>query len=245
MEKKDRGDEWGRKCVGRMEGRRRKAYIGELPGEEGRITIKVVKGFLRTFIIFILGGLTCAGVFYAVVSILRDVEPFGYRLNYSLKKIERSKYLDKIDNFSFVFSKEFEIDASTESAKRYGKDYLVGFKDKNDPRIGCEVRKRSQKLDLNLSDDEIKRDLVLQFGKDADKFKVTRAEKVTLEKGLPAFQFNFSFLDPLAATAAINEVLIPKGNDTYLLMCGAGKSYFDKFTPDFALFFNSFKFEGK
>lgn len=204
-----------------------------------------MKGLLKTFVIFILGGLSCAGIFYVVVSILRDAEPFGYRLNYSLKKIERNKYLDKIDNFSFVFSKDFEMDASTQSAQRYGKDYLVGFKDKNDPRIGCEVRKRSQKLDLSLLDDEIRRDLVSQFGKDAAKFKVNRAEKVTLEKGLPAFQFNFSFIDPLAAVAAVNEVLIPKGNETYLLMCGAGRAYFDKFAPDFALFFNSFKFEGK
>lgn len=216
-----------------------------MPEGEGRITIKVVKGFLKIFLVFILGGLAGAGIFYVVVSILRDAEPFGYRLNYSLKKIERSKYLDKIDNFSFVFSKDFEMDASTQSAQRYGKDYLVGFKDKNDPRIGCEVRKKSQKLDLSLSDEEIKKDVISQFGKASDKFKVNRAEKVTLEKGLPAFQFNFSFLDPLDSVAAINEVLIPKGNETYLLMCGAGKAYFDKFAPDFVLFFNSFRFEGK
>lgn len=188
-------------------------------------------------------GLGAVG-FYAAVTFVRDAEPFGYRLNYTLKKIEKSKYLDKLDQFSFLFSQDYEIDAATVSAKRYGPDYLVGFKDKNDPRIGCEVRKREPGLDLTKSDGEIARELTAQFGKESPNYKVTRAEKVSLN-GRDAFQFNFNFPDPLGAAIAVNQVLIPQDKKTYLLMCGAGKAYFDQFAADFALFFNSFRFEGK
>lgn len=193
--------------------------------------------------VFTIGLILGAFLLYQFANFLRDNEPFGYRLTYRLGKVAYDKYVDKLDKFSFLFPRDNVLEASEGASKRFGKDYLAGFKEKNDPRIGCEVRKRSRPLDLERDEAEIGRELAAEFGKGALGFRVGRAEKVLLPANLPAFQFNFNFTDPLGAVTAINQVLVPKGKETYLLICGAGRAYFDEFAPDFAVFFNSFRFE--
>ncbi len=205
--------------------------------------MKKLISLLTYTLVLTLGALLGALIFYLVINFVRDNEPFNYRLDYNLRKVAYNRYLDKVDKFSFLFANDYELDAATDSAKRYGKDYLAGFKANNDPRIGCDVRKRDFKLDLSLSDEQVTKDLTKLFGAGAAGFKVIDGAAVTTNTGLPAFQFNFNFTDPLNATMAVNQLLIPKDNQTYVLICGAGQAYFDKFASDFSVFFNSFRFE--
>ncbi len=203
--------------------------------------MRTVLTFGKYFLTLLLGAALGVLIFYELINFVRDNEPFSYRLNYDLRKITYNRYVDKLDKFSFLLSTDYDLDAATESAKMFGKDYLVGFKAKDDPRIGCEVRKRDSSLDLSRDEDVLTRDLAASPR--ANKAKFISSGKVTLNSGLPAFQYNFNFIDPLGAVTAINQVSVPKENKTYLLLCGAGQAYFDKFAPDFAVFFNSFKFE--
>lgn len=203
--------------------------------------------FFRLFkygLVFFLGLALGAFLFYQLANFIRDNEPFNYRLSYRFGKMAYDKYVDKLDKFSFLFPQQAVIEASEGATKRFGKDYLAGYKEKNDPRIGCEVRKGGLKVDLESDESTLGGELIKYFGLDKAGAKVTRAEKVTLNLNqLPAFQLNFNKIDPTGAVVAVNQILIPRGKETYLLICGAGKAYFDKFAPDFAAFFNSFRFE--
>ncbi len=205
--------------------------------------MKRVRAFLIYFLTFLSGGLFAAAIFYFTVNFIRDNEPLGYRLKYDFNKVAYSRYVDKPDKFSFLFTNDYDLDASTESAKKYGRDYLVGFKARDDSRIGCEVRKRPLKMDLSRDDTLLTQEMTALFGQGVLGFKPISSGQVLLNSGLPAFQFNFNFTDPLRATASINQIMVPKGDQVYLLMCGAGKAYFSKFASDFAVFFNSFQFE--
>lgn len=199
---------------------------------------------LKYGFVFSLGLFLGVFLFYQLANFIRDNEPFGYRLSYRFGKVAYDKYVDKLDKFSFLFPQQDVIEASEGATKRFGKDYLAGFKEKSDPRVGCEVRKGGLKIDMDRDEETISRGLVQYFGLDKGDAKVTRAEKVAIDPGQrPAFQLNFNKVDPTGAVVAVNQLLVPRGNDVYLLICGAGKAYFDKFAPDFAVFFNSFRFE--
>lgn len=194
--------------------------------------------------VFFLGLALGAFLFYQLANFIRDNEPFGYRLNYRFGKAAYDKYVDKLDKFSFLFPRDNVLEASEGATRRFGKDYLAGFMEKSDPRIGCEVRKGGLKVDLESDESVLGGELIKYLGLDKAGAKVTRAEKVTLDHNqLPAFQLNLNKIDPTGAVVAVNQILIPRGKETYLLICGAGKAYFGQFAPDFAAFFNSFRFE--
>lgn len=199
---------------------------------------------IKYLIVFLLGLAVGAFAFYQIISFVKNAEPLGYRLDYSLSKVTYSRYSDSVNNFTFLFGNTFDLDESSESAKKYGKTFLVGFKDKTDSRVGCDVRRENQALDLSQSTESLTQSLASQFGQGGEGVKILRAAKVETGQGLPAFQLNFNFLDPLGAVTTINQVVVPQKSGTYFLICGAGTAYFDKFAKDFSTFFNSFGFTG-
>lgn len=206
--------------------------------------LKFIVRLLKYGTVFTFGLFLGAFLFYQLANFIRDNEPFNYRLTYRFGKVGYNRYIDKPDKFSFLFPQRTILEASEGATKRYGKDYLAGFKEEADPRIGCEVRKGGLKIDMSRDEETISRGLTQYFGLDKGGAKVTRAGKVVLgPQQLPAFQLNFNKVDPTEAMVTVNQILIPRGGDVYLLICGAGKAYFNQFAPDFAVFFNSFGFE--
>lgn len=166
---------------------------------------------------------------------------------FSLKKSktnELSLYADPSGVFSFRYAPQFVIEKDSEDVlkKKYGNDYVVGLRHVDDPRIGCEVRKDSGAISLSLSEKDISQKLVTQYSKDTMGFSLVRSGKVSLQKNIPAFDFRFTFIDPLLATMLIHQVFVPRGTNMYLLTCGAGRAYSEKFESDFETFFSSFVF---
>ena len=184
------------------------------------------------------------GIFGALIGILLlglGIYFFSSKRDVSL---ELKVYADPSGVFSFRYMPQFVIEKDTDESliKRYGLDYIVGFRHTYDPRIGCEIRKNDGSFSLDLPEQDISWKLVTQYSKDTKEFSLVRSGKVVLQGNMSAFQFSFTFVDPLDATMLIHQVFIPHGKDMYLLTCGSGRAYSEKFESDFETFFSSFVF---
>lgn len=154
---------------------------------------------------------------------LNDV--FGMRLLMFLKQPAQQRVIDRINQISYLLPQGFKKDQGNNLKMKYGSDYIGGFHHMYDARIGCEIRKEDQNLDMVQG--------VYQQ-------KTKTSSIINTTKGI---QLNYFLIDPLSATQIITTVLVPRDTSkTYVLTCGAGRAYHALYAHDFANFFNSFSF---
>lgn len=174
---------------------------------------------------------------------LSQKDLFGWRLNFSLSKVQTQDYSSFAPTIAFRYPKIFEMDLDPDN--KYGKTYLAGIKLKTDDRTGCDLRTGGPELDFSKSADALAQEIVGPIGEKATGLKVLEKNKLSLG-GQDAFKVSFSFLDPIGARIRLDQ-LFTQGKDRtrYMIICGAGEYQFGFFEKDFEVFYDSINFEGK
>ncbi|OGI28926.1 MAG: hypothetical protein A2288_02340 [Candidatus Moranbacteria bacterium RIFOXYA12_FULL_44_15] len=174
---------------------------------------------------------------------LSEEDLFGWRLNFTLDKVETKDYNSFAPTIAFRYPEIFELDLDTDN--KFGPAYLAGIKLKTDDRTGCDLRTGGPELDFEKSADELSQAIVGPIGEKASGLKVIEKKKMFLG-GEPAFKVSFSFLDPIGARIRLDQLFTKgKGGQRYMIICGAGEYQFSFFEKDFEVFYDSVNFEGK
>lgn len=199
---------------------------------------KFLKILERSIIILmVLGILTISYFAYQ----LSQKDLFGWRLNFSLNKVETNNYQSIAPTIAFKYSKIFDLDLDKD--KRYGLDYVVGMKLKTDDRTGCDIRRGGPQLDMSKSVQALAEEITGPIKAKASNFQLLENSKTNIG-GRPAFQLSFSFLDPIGARVRLDQIFLPE-KDNYMIICGTGEYQYAFFKKDFQTFYDSINFDGK
>jgi hypothetical protein len=164
----------------------------------------------------------------------------GWRLEWSLQKINYLKYNHIGPDFNFRYPDYFHFDADTE--KRFGQDYIAGFKLKTDQRTGCDLRYNSFGLNFQKSDKEIQEAIEKDLSQNAKEFTLINGKR-TKFGGEDAFLAEFSFIDPTGNLVRLSQILTSHGGADYLAVCGTGDYQYKYFQKDFYDFYENFQWE--
>lgn len=198
---------------------------------------KIIITILIVIVFLVLGATAYVG--YR----LTEKDLFGWRMNFSLNKVETDDYHSFGPTVAFKYPKIFEID--TDPEKRYGSEYVVGIKLKTEERTGCDIRRSGPQLDFSQSTEVLTEEIVKPIREKATDFKLLSSEKTKIS-GQDAIRISFSFLDPIGARIRLDEIFT-KGKDgtKYMIICGVGEYQFDFFEKDFRVFYDSISFDGQ
>ncbi|KKR21599.1 MAG: hypothetical protein UT50_C0006G0013 [Candidatus Moranbacteria bacterium GW2011_GWA2_39_41] len=172
---------------------------------------------------------------------LSQKDLFGWRLNFSLNKVETNDYQSIAPTVAFKYPKFFELDLDKD--KKYGAGYVVGMKLKTDDRTGCDIRRGGPQLDLSKSVSTITEEITGPIKTKASDFQLLESGKTSVG-GRPAFQVFFSFLDPIGARVRLDQIFVPE-KENYMIICGTGEYQYIFFRKDFQIFYDSISFDGK
>lgn len=173
---------------------------------------------------------------------LSQKDLFGWRLNFSLDKVETSDYHGFAPTIAFLYPRIFETDLDPEN--RYGKDYLAGIKLRTDERTGCDIRTSGPDLDFAKSADELAEKIVGPIREKASDFQLIEKRKTKIG-GRDALKVSFSFRDPIGARIRLDQIFTANEGVRYMIICGTGEYQYAFFEKDFRLFYDSINFEGK
>lgn len=166
---------------------------------------------------------------------------FDLRLDFSIQKINYQNYNHIGPDFSFRYPDYYVFDGDEE--KKYGIGYMGGFRLISDQRTGCDVRQSETMINFQKTDQEIQSALEENFKKSVKNFELIKTERRKIG-GEDAFNFEFSFTDPLGSTAHLSQVITAHDNVGYLLVCGTGDYQYKYFQKDFTDFLDSFQWKG-
>ena len=141
---------------------------------------------------------------------------------------------------SFSYSSRYQLDSDEE--KRFGENYIIGFKLPGDPRTGCDLRLTDVRLNMGKGDAEISAAVNGQLASAAKDFKPLSSERIGVggEEGL---RTDFTMKDPIGATIFMRQVLVSHGERGYVIACGAQESLFEYLSSDFDDFISSIKWK--
>jgi len=174
--------------------------------------------------------------------LLSERDIFGWRLNFSLDKVEMSEYQSFDPNISFLHASIFEVDLDTDN--KYGPDYIAGIKLKTDERTGCDIRMGGPDLDFSKSNSELNSLTINPIKERAQDFNLINQGKIKVG-GEEAYKVSFSFLDPIGARIRLDQIFTSNREKNFFIICGAGEYQYDFFKKDFEIFYNSIGFDGK
>ena len=184
--------------------------------------------------LFIMIGILILLAFFVVVN------RSGWRFDWSLQKINYLKYSHIGPDFNFRYPDYYHFD--TDAEKRFGTDYLAGFKLRTDQRTGCDIRYNSFGLNFQKSDNEIQEAIENDLAKNTKEFFLIKGKR-TKFSGEDAFLMDFTFLDPTGNTVRLTQILTSSGGSDYLIVCGTGEYQYKYFQRDFNDFFENFQWE--
>lgn len=164
----------------------------------------------------------------------------GWRFVWSLQKINYLTYDHIGPDFNFRYPDYYHFDSDSE--KRFGQDYIAGFKLRTDQRTGCDIRYNPFGLNFQKSDEEIQKAIEDDLAKTAKEFTLIKGQRMKLD-GDDAFLTDFSFLDPTGNTVRLAQVLTTHAGADYLMVCGTGEYQYKFFQRDFSDFFENFQWE--
>jgi len=173
---------------------------------------------------------------------LSEKDLFGWRLNFSLNKVETNDYQGIAPTIAFKYPKIFEIDLDKD--KKYGDSYVAGMKLKTDDRTGCDIRRNGPQLDLSKPEKELADTIATPIRDKASNFQLIEGKKTKIG-GETALKIAFSFLDPIGARVRLDQIFIPKQGNNFMIICGTGEYQYDFFRKDFQTFYDSINFDGK
>ena len=161
------------------------------------------------------------------------------RFHMPVEVIQYEKHSQDNPTFSFLFSKKFVYD--DDQQKKYGADYLGGFHLQADQRTGCDVRLSTVGINFAKNDQEINDAISKDLSSHVKGFANYSAKRIKMD-GQDAMVTEFTLTDPLSNTLHLKQVMVSKGGDSYLLVCGSGQSQYDFYKDDFSEFIGSFRF---
>jgi len=167
---------------------------------------------------------------------------FGWRLNFSLSKVETNDYQGISPTIAFNYPRIFEIDI--DANKKYGKNYVAGIKLKTDDRTGCDIRLGGPELDFSKTAEELANEIVNPIKEKASNFQLLEKSKIKVG-GRDALKVSFSFLDPIGARVRLDQIFTENNGEKFMIICGTGEYQYAFFQKDFNLFYSSINFEGK
>ena len=200
-----------------MEGQIKGQLIGKRIIKKALISIVIVLVMLAFFIFFQFGN---------------------WRLNWSLQKINYQTYNHIGPDFSFHYPDYYQFDG--DESKKFGDQYLGGFKLKTDQRTGCDLRINPFGLNFAKSDSEIENAIKNDLSKSAKEFKLISSQRTKIGNE-EAFQIDFTFLDPTNNTVRLSQVLMSHAGTGYMMVCGTGEYQYQFFQKDFEEFFKNFR----
>jgi hypothetical protein len=203
-----------------------------MEGQEKKEPSKKRKLLEKT--LFVMIGILILLAFFVVAN------RSGWRLDWSLQKINFLKYNHIGPDFNFRYPDYFHFDADAE--KKFGTDYIAGFKLITDQRTGCDLRYNSFGLNFQKSDEEIQKAIESDLKKNAKEFRAIKGQRMKFG-GDDAYLLDFSFLDPTGNTVRLAQVLTSHAGADYLVVCGTGEYQYKYFQKDFQDFFENFQWE--
>lgn len=195
--------------------------------------------FLKISAIFFLAlFITAAGYFTYRLS---QKDLYGWRLNFSLNKVETSDYKGISPTIAFKYPRIFEIDL--DQNKKYGENYVVGIKLKTDNRTGCDIRRSGPQLDFSRSNQELEEETTGPIKSKTTDFKLLESGKKNIGDH-QAYFISFSFMDPIGARVRLDQFFL-SGEENFMLICGTGEYQYAFFQKDFRTFYDSINFNDK
>lgn len=195
--------------------------------------MKIIK-----FVVIGMVAILILGVVYSGYLLSKN-DIGGWRLNFSLDKVEINDYSDFNSSIRFAYPVLFEIDL--DEGKKYGPDYIAGIKLKTDERTGCDVRTGGPDLDFSKSKNELSEEITGPIKERAQDFNLIAEEKIKIG-GEDAYKVSFSFLDPIGARIRLDQIFTKNDDKKYFMICGAGEYQYDFFEKDFRIFYDSINF---
>jgi hypothetical protein len=180
------------------------------------------------FLIVILIGLS----FFVVLN------RSGWRMDWSLQKINYLKYSHIGPDFSFRYPDHFHLDMNED--KKFGETYIAGFKLRTDQRTGCDIRYNEVGLNFQKSDQEIQTAIEKDLAKNTKEFQLLKGRRMRMG-GEEAFAVDFNFLDPTGNKVHLMQLLTSHAGSDYLMVCGTGEYQYRYFQKDFDEFFEEFR----
>jgi hypothetical protein len=206
-----------------------------LPARIGRYMRLMMRRRVVLACMVVIVGMTA----YSAYRVSRK-DMFGWRLNWSVGRVETKTYTGLAPNIAFSYPETFEVDLNRE---RYGKNYLVGIKLKTDERTGCDVRTGGPILDFDKSSTDLIEEVVAPIREKVSGFSLLESRK-TFIGGKSALRVSFSFLDPIGARVRLDHLFTEDGGVRYFMICGTGEYQYEFFRKDFDVFYDSIDFSG-
>lgn len=183
------------------------------------------------------------GLFFVIIILLISAfyiffQKSGWRFDWSVQKINYLKYEHIAPDFSFRYPDYFQFDGDKE--KKFGADYIAGFRLKTDQRTGCDLRFNSFGLNFSKSDQEIEDAIKNDLSKSVKEFNLIETKRIKFG-GEDAFAVDFTFLDPIGNRTRLTQIMVSYNKANYLAICGTGEYQYKFFQKDFADFFESFQ----
>jgi len=209
-----------------------------MPEQEASKPNKLLKILKTSSIIAVALAVLIAGYFAYQLS---QKDLFGWRLNFSLSKVETNDYQGIAPTIAFRYPKIFDLDLDKD--KKYGSAYVAGIKLTTDDRTGCDIRRDGPQLDLSKSSQALTEEITGPIKAKASNFQLLESDKASVG-GRTAFRISFSFLDPIGARVRLDQIFLPE-KENYMIICGTGEYQYAFFKKDFQTFYDSINFEGK
>lgn len=175
-------------------------------------------------------------------SLITKKDLLGLRVIFDVERIKYQKYSHIGPDFSFQYPDYYVFDGDEE--KKFGNDYLAGFRLRTDRRTGCDVRTSAAGLNFKKNDEEIKKALVNDLSRTAKNFSLINSGRTTIG-GNEAFSLEFTFVDPLGNNLRLFQTMTTNKGGHYLLVCGTGDYQYRFFARDFEKFLETFKWQSK
>jgi hypothetical protein len=138
----------------------------------------------------------------------------------------------------FSFLDRYGLD--NDEKKKFGSDYVIGFKLPSDPQTGCDIRKTDSRLDMSKKDDQISAAVNKQL-ESASRDFVLLSQKTLLIDGEKSWKSDFTMSDPTGSTIRIEQILVSRGQEGYAIICGSQELLFERVSPDFGYFISSIR----
>jgi hypothetical protein len=211
--------------------------------EQEDVKPKKFQKFLRILKISVLIILMLAVLIFGYFAYrLSQKDLLGWRLNFSLNRVETKDYQGIAPTVAFKYPRIFELDLDKD--KKYGSAYVIGMKLTTDDRTGCDVRRGGPELDFTKNVSALTDEIVAPVKSKASDFRLLESQKTTIG-GRDALRISFSFLDPIGARVRLDQAFVKDKNINYFIICGTGEYQYNFFQKDFNVFYDSINFEGK
>lgn len=165
-------------------------------------------------------------------------KPMGVRFHAPIERVKFQEAKHENPGFAFKYSEKYSYDGDQQ--KKYGADYLGGFHLINDDRTGCDVRRNEVGINFSKSDQEINEAVSKDLAAQVKGFAEFSGKRIKLGKS-DAYVSNFLLTDPLGNTLHIQQTLVSKDGQNYILVCGSSQAQYEYFQQDFQDFLDSFR----